>query len=368
MQDSIQARPAELHGAPGSYSSTASEPAIPVIPSNAEELVGKTKLFKTSEHAEVQKNVSSATHRPAIKSHYGVPQYLAFPYIAPDSATLNSTQEPGLPADSIAGDSLQIIAPAKPVEGEIKQGIVIINPAAAYRNVTRQPAERPIWGNGMSWIYLGLIILFCFTAVKFKGSTKYLKAIFVDLTDTRVRHNVFDETVKETSLLVLMNMMWIVSVGILLWVLVTIVPGNNPAGSLGIPDNQAKGIVLCTGVVAVYMIVIFVAYTIVGNVFSDSKLTRLWLKGAGASSALETFLMFPIALLALNYPAWEKELLIAAGIVFIIGKIIFLYKGFRIFFNQISSWLLFLYYLCSLEIVPLILTYVASVAVCASWL
>ncbi|MDE5870106.1 MAG: DUF4271 domain-containing protein, partial [Muribaculaceae bacterium] len=62
---------------------------------------------------------------------------------------------------------------------------------------------------------------------------------------------------------------------------------------------------------------------------------------------------------------WTVGLLEIAAGVFILGKIMFIYKGFRIFFNQISSWMLFLYYLCSVEIVPLILTYFATLQLCS---
>lgn len=113
-----------------------------------------------------------------------------------------------------------------------------------------------------------------------------------------------------------------------------------------------------------YVIFMLLAYEITGNVFSDRNMTRLWVKGASALMGLQVFLFFPFALLSLCYPEWNRIILILAGIVFIIGKIQFIYKGFRIFFNQISSWLLFLYYLCSLEIVPLILVYFGTVALC----
>jgi len=109
------------------------------------------------------------------------------------------------------------------------------------------------------------------------------------------------------------------------------------------------------------------AYWMVGNVFSDSKKTRLWVKGAAASTALETFLLFPVSLLMLIYPGWCGILLWIAAGVFIMGKIVFLYKGFRIFFAEISSWMLFLYYLCSLEIVPLILTFICAMLACVAW-
>ena len=102
-----------------------------------------------------------------------------------------------------------------------------------------------------------------------------------------------------------------------------------------------------------------------GNVFSDRRHTQLWLKGASASIALESFVLFPVALLVLVYPQWSHALLITGGSAFLVGKIVFLYKGFRIFFAEISSWLLFLYYLCSLEIVPLILTYSGAVRACS---
>lgn len=366
MQDSIQTRPSIPVAPPPPKRDRGDEDGLPVIPSNAAELVGHTTLHQFEAQAPVK---TQAQHIPGpiIKSSYGVPQFLRFPYVAPDSV-VQAGDVPVLPADSTALDSLAIIAPAAPVEGEIKEGIVLIDPAAAYREQPAPQSERPIWGSGMSWIYLGLTLLFCLTAVKFKGSTKYLKALLTDLTDTRVRHNVFDDTVKETSLLVLLNLGWIASTGILLWIFVNMTIGSDPTSSLGIPDRQAEGLALCMGVTGVYQALIFLAYSVAGNVFTDRKLTRLWLKGAGASSALETFALFPIALLALNYPHWEQGLLIAAAAVFVIGKLFFLYKGFRIFSHQISSWLLFLYYLCSLEIVPLILTYVASLYVCTSWL
>ncbi|MDE6338919.1 MAG: DUF4271 domain-containing protein [Muribaculaceae bacterium] len=51
-----------------------------------------------------------------------------------------------------------------------------------------------------------------------------------------------------------------------------------------------------------------------------------------------------------------------------IGKIVFIYKGFRIFFQQLRSWLLFLCYLCSLEIVPLILAYLLAYQICVNLL
>ncbi|MDE7179988.1 MAG: DUF4271 domain-containing protein [Muribaculaceae bacterium] len=370
MQDSIQTQPGGqvIHTPPVATREVRKEEIeLPVLPSNAEHLAGRATLHVSEAPTPVKS--AKPTPAPPRKVDYGVPPLLAYPYVAPvqDSAAVMAADTLALPADTLALDSLAL--PQAPVEGEIKEGIILINPASAYRKAKPEQPKPTIWGGGMSWIYLGLILIFSITAVKFKGSSKYLKALLTDLTDTRVRHNVFDETVKETSLLVMLNVLWVASAGILLWVLLGFTVGFDPAASLSLPpDKQAEGIALCMAVVAVYEVLIFLAYAVVGNIFTDSKLTRLWVKGAGASSAMETFLLFPIALMALNYPPWQESLLIIAIIVFGLGKLVFLYKGFRIFFNQSSSWLLFLYYLCSLEIVPLILTYAGALWACTQWL
>lgn len=305
--------------------------------------------------------------RPAVKAHYGVPRLLSYPYVGEESTAVSGADASAAATDSIPTDSIVADSVAAPVPGEVREGIVLINPASKYLREEAKPAAEPL-GGGMSWIYLALAALFCIIGIKFKSNARYMKALVSDLTDTRIRHNAFDETVKETSLLVLLNLMWVACAGVLLWQLVYLTVPHSVTSSISVPDGSAEGIGLCMGVAAAYMVVMMLAYWAVGSVFSDRSHTRLWIKGAAASTGLETFLLFPVALLSLTYPEWRLTLLCIAGGVFAVGKIVFLYKGFRIFFTQISSWMLFLYYLCSLEIVPLILTYVAAVAACTLWL
>ena len=300
-----------------------------------------------------------------VKSVYGVPRFLAYPYVAPTQATDSVT---------VAADSLTVAADSVAVDtvvpGEELTGIVLIDPAAAYvgNQASSTQSHAPWYASGMSWVYLLLALLFCVVGIRIKSSKRYLSMLVSDLSDTRLRHNAFDETVRETSLLVILNIAWAACAGIFLWHCVRLFAPALGLTSAPVPDNPPGGIGICMGVAAAYLICINLAYWIVGNVFSDSKLTAMWLKGAGASTGLQTFLLFPLALVLLAYPAWETKILILVGSVFLIGKILFLYKGFRIFFNQISSWLLFLYYLCSLEIVPLILSFGMAVFACGKWL
>ena len=245
-------------------------------------------------------------------------------------------------------------------------GVVLQPP---YReHVSDIVAARVSSGDGLSWVFAVLAILFCAVCLKIKNTPRYIKTLVSDMKDVSVRHNMFDNTVKETSFLIILIIAWICCVGILLWQLLkSTVPGL-PAYSVSIPDSPLAGIGLCSAVAASYVVFMLIAYEITGNVFSDRKMTRIWVKGASATMGLQVFLFFPLALLSLCYPEWNRIILILAGSVFVIGKIQFIYRGFRIFFNQFSSWLLFLYYLCSLEIVPLILSYLAALQICVMWL
>lgn len=182
-----------------------------------------------------------------------------------------------------------------------------------------------------------------------------------------MRGNVFDQTVRETSFLVLLNLLWGCSAGIILWGLL----------GAGLPDvfqigmnappveaRPAATMAICMGIGVGYTCLMALAYITVGIVFSNRVNGRMWLKGFSAGNGVMSFIYFPLAMVLIFYPQWRENLLWVALITFILAKIVFIWKGFRIFFTQISSWVLFLYYLCSLEIVPLILTYLAALQLC----
>ncbi len=249
-----------------------------------------------------------------------------------------------------------------------KSGFGIVLQAPYREQVAVSSSEQSGAGDGLSWVFAVLAVLFCAVCLKFRNTPRYIRTLVADMKDVRTRHNMFDNTVRETSFLIILIVAWICCSGILLWQLQRLTVPDAGFNSLSIADRPLPGIGICAGVAAVYVVFMLLAYEITGNVFSDRKMTRIWVKGASATMGLQVFLFFPFALLTLCYPEWNRTILILAGFVFIIGKIQFIYKGFRIFFNQISSWLLFLYYLCSLEIVPLILAYLAALQVCAKLL
>lgn len=222
--------------------------------------------------------------------------------------------------------------------------------------------------HGLSWIFVVLGLLFFMVCMKLKNAPGYLMTLLSDAKDVRIRHSMFDNTVKETSFLIILIVTWICCAGIMLWELVRFAGGMPfvPEAHV-IPNHTLRGVELCAGVAAVYVIFMLLSYELIGMVFSDRMITRLWVKGAAAGMGLQALAFFPLALVALCYPAWDAILLWIGAAILGIGKILFIYKGFRIFFQQIRSWLLFLCYLCSLEIVPLILAYLLAYQICVEW-
>ena len=209
---------------------------------------------------------------------------------------------------------------------------------------------------GISFLLSGLFILFLIIALRFRNNYKYVIAIFNSMLETRTRHNVFDDTVRETSLIVLLNIMWCVCVGIIGYFVYAFF---NP--ELVDPSHKIQGILWGMVFALAYVVFMMFAYASVGWIFSDKRHSELWIKGYSASQALTTPAYFVIALIAICHPTSAIGVGVAGITFFVTAKLMFIWKGYRIFFSQFSSWVLFLCYLCSLEIVPLILSYRSAV-------
>lgn len=257
-----------------------------------------------------------------------------------------------LPRDSVATDSV-----AADTLKTKTFGIVLEAPEHPV------PVSRTDNSSGMSYIIGGLSIIFFIIGLRFRNNRKILGSMLHNMVDVRMRGNAFDETVRETSFVLLLNILWGCCAGIVLWGTLSLgQPGQIPLPALTL--RPAASIAVCMGAGVAYTFLMALAYLTVGTVFSDSVHARMWLKGFTSGIGILSIIWFPLALLILFYPEWRENLLWTTLGLFLLVKIVFIWKGFRIFFTQISSWVLFLYYLCSLEIVPLILTYLAALQLC----
>lgn len=250
-------------------------------------------------------------------------------------------------------DTLHLVAPADTLGLETADsiasseewGIVLTAPAEPETVQGPEPTE------GMSWSVVMLLVPALIVALKIRTSPKFLGSLVRELVSVRERGGLFDTTVRESSLMFFLCLQAVVSGGVLLGV-------ASPAGTWPAPEwlgwipAGALHTLLCISVAAIYMVFMWVSYNIVGRVFEDEVHTRIWIRGFEASMALSGIVWLPCALVALANPDCGEVMAWIGAVVFMIAKLAFVCKGFRIFFSAASSWVLFLYYLCSLEGVP----------------
>ena len=214
---------------------------------------------------------------------------------------------------------------------------------------TLQVSERDVQTSVNSWIFIGLAVLFCLICFGFRNNMRSLKSMLHDIGNQRERGNLFDDPVRKGTSLILLNIMSVCECGIMLAMAVS-------------PDMHISGhnVSVCIGFFAIYAAVIPLCYLATGKIFLDNIHTSLWLRGHFSTQAFLGILMFVPSVLLLfrsGNGLFAESLCV---ILFLTAKIIFLYKGLRIFFSQNIPWLIFLCYLCAVEIIPALITYTCA--------
>ena len=115
-------------------------------------------------------------------------------------ADTTTTQALAMPADTVAADTVVT-----------HKAIMLTYP---HPNRPPEPAPQTF---GFSAVVLLLILVFTAVCLRFRNNVKYVKAIIDDLVEVRLRHNIFDDTVRETSFLVMLNALWSLSAGIIVY-------------------------------------------------------------------------------------------------------------------------------------------------------
>lgn len=202
-----------------------------------------------------------------------------------------------------------------------------------------------------------LLLIFVLVGIRFRANYKFLSGIVSDLTDRGGRQSIFGETVRETFYILTLNMLWIVSCGALLYIGL----GLSQTSTTHLPTVGMGVTIGCVGVYAVWE---WITYWICGNVFSNSRLTHVWLCGLRASQGLASLGLLPLALGAMFVPSASAVLLCIAVVLYALVRLVYIWQGFYIFFNRLGGVVPFFYYLCALEIAPLPLVYHAARNMC----
>lgn len=217
--------------------------------------------------------------------------------------------------------------------------------------------ELPGYDSGVMTL---LICLFLFITLNLRHYSTFLKTFAHNLFSVRKRANVFDErsTMSETRVLASLILLTCVSEGILLFGALSLA---------GTDSDNFISIATLSGLALGYYLAEYAAYRTVGYIFTTPSRAEMWAKGFTSSQALLGLTICIPALLSLFVPAAVEMLVWISTSLYIIARIIFISKGFRIFYHNSFSLIYFILYLCSLEIIPLILIYKASLFLTSSF-
>ena len=243
-----------------------------------------------------------------------------------------------------------------PSRDQWEEATVMEVPAgAAPTPVPSSPLRSPV--------VMGLMMLVAMAVVlSYRTGYKYLENFVRNMFSTRRRENLFDDhTVNETKILTALIGLSCVMQGFALMVGVSLAV---PSLASGILRSPALSLGLGAAVVLVYYLLQLLVYHVLGYVFTDSISTRLWIDGFKATQSLLGLLLLPVIGVMLLKPELSTPMLLVAAGLYICARLVFICKGFRIFYGNLSSIVYFILYLCSLEIVPLVMLGAGTIYLC----
>jgi len=182
---------------------------------------------------------------------------------------------------------------------------------------------------------------------------KYIENFLHYMFSTRRRDNLFeDHTVNETSILTALVANTCIVEGFMIYFAVQQLC---PALAPNLQSSVFLHIITYCGLALGFYIVQWMVYKVIGYTFTDKVGSKLWIDGFKSTQSLLGLLLLPVLVLVMLYPSNGKLLLTIAAAFYLIARLIFIYKGIRIFYGNLSSILYFILYLCAVEIVPLVI-------------
>lgn len=280
-------------------------------------------------------------------------------------------------ADTAAAFDIEaaLSAPAAPYAyAQETQAIALQAPAPDpwLQGLAPEDREVPIGADsGILSLVTGLLLMMMLIV---RRCRKLFGSLWQELLGMRRRANAFDDrTSGESSALTLMAVQWSVCAGILLYCAVALGRGQPIAQLVGAPlpePPQARAPFVATsmliGLAMAYYAAQLAAYWLLGYVFADSAGRRLYVQGFTASQSLLGFALLVPSLVAIFYQGAGAAMVCLGAVLYILARIIFIIKGFRIFYHNFGSSLYFILYLCAVEILPIILICRFAVRICAA--
>lgn len=282
-----------------------------------------------------------------------MPDTIATQIIRPDSASINAGYCTSL-FDSVAADTVQGRIPhfvPTAVADSLRHEKAVADSIAAIPPPGR---ESGIYGSARGGEYSHSTALNCLLAAMLflllvKGSSVFraLRTYRNELWSIRRRGNVFDDqSAVSLPMAGFLALVYIIFGGVLLYNFPCLLTAPSLAGAMK-----------AMGVLAGFYIFERTAVWVLGSIFAQPDDKRRLMGGFSATRAFAGLGFIIPALLMLFEPQWHKSLLIVSLIVYLAARLMFIIKGFRIFYDGLLSLFYFILYLCTLEIIPLIILY-----------
>lgn len=219
----------------------------------------------------------------------------------------------------------------------------------------KEGLTRPVTPGGDSGILALLVGVMVLLGLNMGHVRRVFRTLPQDLLSVRRRANMFDEhTGNEMRVIILLLLVTCVMEGLLLFMWLA---PNHPLDTAAM--LRAVGAFTCLG--GAYYLFQLAACATIGYVFTDPVSAGLWRRGLNASQVMLGLTLTIPTLVALFYPETTHRMLIAAAMLYLLSRICYISKGFRIFYINFPSLLYFILYLCTLEIIPpVILSIIAS--------
>lgn len=273
----------------------------------------------------------------------------------PSSEALPETTAPHTDADHSA-DTAAVVAEQRVIVNALEQKTCHETDAPRILHLRNATLGRVAYSEGIvpeprqtlpgynSGVMCLLIAIFLILTANFRHYSTFIKTFTQDLFTVRRRANAFDEnnTMSETKLLVSLVTLVCLCEAIILYSSSAVVRGAGAFVTIGL-------LTLLTGGYYLWQLI---AYQTVGYLFGTPTDTRQWIKGFNASQSLLGLVLLVPALLLLFNPGMAPMLLSMSIALYGMARFIFISKGFRIFYDNYSSLVYFILYLCTLEIIP----------------
>lgn len=260
----------------------------------------------------------------------------------PDSLNIAEPAVEATPVDMVEwADSLRLEA-----EAQAQPEVVAVTEEPAWTHGLA-PAERPTPPGAHSGVTTTFIVIFAIIALSAHHLPHIFTSIKADMFGVRRRNNAFDShTSGEARTLALMILLGAACEAVIVGNLI------NPMFGTSLPLFGATA-----GLMAGYYLFQLTAYSVVGYTFTDPQSAAQWRRCFNLTQGLLGFLLLPPALVVLFYPPLTVAASIFAGIVYLTIRVVFIYKGFRIFYDSFGGLVYFILYLCTLEIIPPVAVY-----------